>query len=214
MEGIIFDIDGVLVDTQRQYNEGWIWSLSQYGKTISEELLASFQGSPSSVNKAAFDKVYCGTVDYEEARCLRNKYILKVREREGISPKAGLTELFNEIRKIKIPCAVATASADIENIQKTLQYINIYGDLCAVITGNDVKHGKPNPDIFLKAAEKLKVNPKNCIVVEDSINGIIAGHRAGMRVIHIPDTIVIDEKTRLLTWKICKQLNDIIPLLN
>jgi beta-phosphoglucomutase-like phosphatase (HAD superfamily) len=87
----------------------------------------------------------------------------------------------------------------------------------AVVYGDEVEHGKPEPDIFLKAAETIHVAPEHCIVIEDSINGIKAGHAAAMHVVHVPDTIIIGEDIRALTNDVCEDLTqviDVIKMLN
>ena len=84
--------------------------------------------------------------------------------------------------------------------------------LDAVVYGDEVEHGKPEPDIFLRAAKAIGVNPSEAVVVEDSINGIKAGYAADMRVVHIPDTIAIDDDIRKLTYMVCADLNGLIDV--
>lgn len=98
--------------------------------------------------------------------------------------------------------------------RKTLRDIGVSDYLDAVVYGNEVEHGKPEPDIFLLAAGAIGVKPENAIVVEDSINGIKAGHAAGMRVIHVPDTIAIDDEIRKLTYCVCNDLTEIVDIVD
>mgnify|MGYP001076808245 CR=1 FL=1 len=84
--------------------------------------------------------------------------------------------------------------------------------LDAVVYGDEVERGKPEPDIFLRAAKAIGVNPSEAVVVEDSINGIKAGYAADMRVVHIPDTIAIDDDIRKLTYMVCADLNGLIDV--
>ena len=84
--------------------------------------------------------------------------------------------------------------------------------LDAVVYGDEVEHGKPEPDIFLRAAKAIGINPSEAVVVEDSINGIKAGYAADMRVVHIPDTIAIDDDIRKLTYMVCADLNGLIDV--
>jgi beta-phosphoglucomutase-like phosphatase (HAD superfamily) len=83
----------------------------------------------------------------------------------------------------------------------------------AIITGNMVKNGKPAPDIYLLAAERLGVSPEECVGVEDSLNGVRSIHAAGMRAVMIPDMIEPTPEVEGLCWKRCDTLLDIIPLL-
>lgn len=110
-------------------------------------------------------------------------------------------------------CAVATSTRRV-SAEKTLSDIGVSDYLDAVVYGNEVEHGKPEPDIFLLAADAIGVKPENAIVVEDSINGIKAGHAAGMRVIHVPDTIAIDDEIRKLTYCVCNDLTEIADIVD
>ena len=85
--------------------------------------------------------------------------------------------------------------------------------LRAIIYGDEVEHGKPEPDIFLRAASKISILPQDCMVIEDSVNGIKAGNRAGMYVVHVPDTIIIDEDTRKLTNVVCGDLEQVVQVI-
>ena len=110
-----------------------------------------------------------------------------------------------------LKCAVATSTRR-ESAEKTLHEIGVWDYLAAVVYGDEVEHGKPEPDIFLRAAKAIGVNPSEAVVVEDSINGIKAGYAADMRVVHIPDTIAIDDDIRKLTYMVCADLNGLIDV--
>ena len=83
-----------------------------------------------------------------------------------------------------------------------------------MVYGDSVEHGKPEPDIFLMAARQIGAEPEECIVIEDSINGIKAGYAAGMKVVHVPDTIQIDDKIRALTYRVCEDLEKVIDVID
>ena len=211
ISGIIFDMDGVLIDSERQSNEGWLWAAKQLGVTMPIWLIDSFKGAPANLCCQFFDDYYKGKIDYWEAKKLRTEHVYKIRETEGIPVKKGVKEIFEYIRSNGIKCAVATSTRR-ESAEKTLHTIGVWDYLDAVVYGDEVEHGKPEPDIFLRAAEAIGVIPDESIVVEDSINGIKAGFAAGMRVVHIPDTIDIEDDIRKLTYMVCKDLNGIIDV--
>lgn len=211
VSGIIFDMDGVLIDSERQSNEGWLWAAGQLGVDMPMWLIDSFKGAPAELCCKFFDDYYKGVIDYWEAKELRTQHVYKIRETEGIPVKKGVKDIFEYIRNYGLKCAVATSTRR-ESAEKTLHEIGVWDYLDAVVYGDEVEHGKPEPDIFLRAAKAIGVNPSEAVVVEDSINGIKAGYAAGMRVVHIPDTIAIDDDIRKLTYMVCDDLNGLIDV--
>lgn len=211
VSGIIFDMDGILIDSERQSNEGWIWAAGQLGVDMPMWLIDSFKGAPAELCCKFFDDYYKGVIDYWEAKELRTQRVYKIRETEGIPVKKGVKDIFEYIRNNGLKCAVATSTRR-ESAEKTLHEIGVWDYLDAVVYGDEVEHGKPEPDIFLRAAKAIGVNPSEAVVVEDSINGIKAGYAADMRVVHIPDTIAIDDDIRKLTYMVCADLNGLIDV--
>lgn len=211
VSGNIFDMDGVLIDSERQSNEGWLWAAGQLGVDMPMWLIDSFKGAPAELCCKFFDDYYKGVIDYWEAKELRTQHVYKIRETEGIPVKKGVKDIFEYIRNNGLKCAVATSTRR-ESAEKTLHEIGVWDYLDAVVYGDEVERGKPEPDIFLRAAKAIGVNPSEAVVVEDSINGIKAGYAAGMRVVHIPDTIAIDEDIRKLTYMVCADLNGLIDV--
>lgn len=211
VSGIIFDMDGVLIDSERQSNEGWLLAAGQLGVDMPMWLIDSFKGAPAELCCKFFDDYYNGVIDYWEAKELRTQHVYKIRETEGIPVKKGVKDIFEYIRNNGLKCAVATSTRR-ESAEKTLHEIGVWDYLDAVVYGDEVERGKPEPDIFLRAAKAIGVNPSEAVVVEDSINGIKAGYAAGMRVVHIPDTIAIDDDIRKLTYMVCDDLNGLIDV--
>lgn len=211
VSGIIFDMDGVLIDSERQSNEGWLWAAGQLGVDMPMWLIDSFKGAPAELCCKFFDDYYKGVIDDWEAKELRTQHVYKIRETEGIPVKKGVKDIFEYIRNNGLKCAVATSTRR-ESAEKTLHEIEVWDYLDAVVYGDEVEHGKPEPDIFLRAAKAIGISPSEAVVVEDSINGIKAGYAAGMRVVHIPDTIAIDDDIRKLTYMVCDDLNGLIDV--
>lgn len=211
VSGIIFDMDGVLIDSERQSNEGWLWAAGQLGVDMPMWLIDSFKGAPAELCCKFFDDYYKGVIDYWEAKEIRTQHVYKIRETEGIPVKKGVKDIFEYIRNNGLKCAVATSTRR-ESAEKTLHEIGVWDYLDAVVYGDEVERGKPEPDIFLRAAKAIGVNPSEAVVVEDSINGIKAGYAADMRVVHIPDTIAIDDDIRKLTYMVCDDLNGLIDV--
>lgn len=205
IKGIIFDMDGVLIDTEVQSSLGWLWAAGQKDISMPIGLIDSFKGAPAAVSEKMFSEYYDGKYDYWEMRKLRVEHIYKIRETENVPAKKGVIELLEYIQNEKLSCAVATSTKR-ESAEKSLHRIGAWEYLSAVVYGDQVEHGKPEPDIFLRAAEKIGCRPEECVVIEDSVNGILAGHAAGMHVIHVPDTVKIPEEVRKLTDVVCENL--------
>ena len=188
-----------------------LWAAGQLGVDMPMWLIDSFKGAPAELCCKFFDDYYKGVIDYWEAKELRTQHVYKIRETEGIPVKKGVKDIFEYIRNNGLKCAVATSTRR-ESAEKTLHEIGVWDYLDAVVYGDEVERGKPEPDIFLRAAKAIGVNPSEAVVVEDSINGIKAGYAAGMRVVHIPDTIAIDDDIRKLTYMVCDDLNGLIDV--
>ncbi len=211
-DGVIFDMDGVMIDSERQSTLGWKLAARDNNIDMPEWLIDSFKGRPAEYSKLLFDDYFKGKADYWQLRQQRIEHVHEIRQREGIPVKKGLFELLNYLRNKNIPCAVATSTQK-ESAEKTLHKIGAWDYLKAVVYGDEVEKGKPEPDIFCHAAKQIGVEPENCIVIEDSITGIMAGHAAGMYVVHVPDTIIIDDDTRKLTNVICDDLEKVIDVI-
>lgn len=213
IKGVIFDMDGVMIDSELQSNLGWLWAASMENVKMPMWLIDSFKGAPASLSSQFFDNHFGGQKNYWDMRQKRTEHVYAIRQKEGIPVKEGLIKLLEFIKSSGLVCAVATSTRR-ESAEKTLKDIGAYEYLSAVVFGDEVEHGKPCPDIFLKAAKMIDCSPNECVVIEDSINGIKAGHAAGMKVIHIPDTIEISDDIRSLTNIVCHSLLDVPSIID
>lgn len=144
---------------------------------------------------------------------MRTDHVYKIRETEEVPVKPGLHMLLDYIKDNGLKCAVATSTQK-SSAEKSLHRIGAWDYLSGVVYGDEVEHGKPEPDIFLRAAGFIGCEPSECVVIEDSINGIKAGYAAGMKVIHIPDTIEINDDIRRLTSVVCHSLSDVPDIID
>lgn len=212
IKGVIFDMDGVMIDTELQSNLGWLWAANKEGVSMPMWLIDSFKGAMPQNSAKMFDDYYKGTKDYWKLRQLRSDHVHEIRKTESVPVKPGLINLLNFIKENNLSCAVAT-STQRSSAEKSLHVIGAWDYLDAVVYGDEVLKGKPEPDIFLKAAKDINCEPEECIVIEDSINGIKAGYAARMKVVHVPDTISIDDDIKKMTSVICKDLNQVIEVI-
>ena len=186
VKAVIFDFDGLLADTEIVSYKIYKELLQQYGYTYTkEEYAQNFSGKTEIKNVENLIETYRLPWTLEDG--LRN--VLEVETRllsQGVDLKHGVKELLQFLKENEYKIGLATSSTkdralNILRQHGIIDYFNIF------VFGNEVEKGKPNPDIFLKACEKLHENPKNCLVLEDSEAGIGASYSANIPVICIPD---------------------------
>ncbi len=191
----IFDMDGTLVDNMRFHTEAWGKMLAENGIEMNaHDFLVKTAGK---TNREIMPTVF-GDISDEKIEELGNRkeslyQELFLPERKTV---AGAIEFLEESEKLGIKLAVSTA-APIVNVEFILDGLDLRKYFQAVVTAADVKFGKPNPEIFLKSAEQIGVEPRNCIVFEDAIGGFEAAHRAEMKSIGIATVNSIEEILKL-----------------
>ena len=208
IEAVIFDMDGVIFDTERVYLEDWIKVFKQYGYDMKKEIYVSVMGTGRKNVKRVFIKEFGEELPIEEMYIIKDKLLVEAIENNKIPLKLGAIELLDFLRDNGCKIALAT-SAKRDRMEKQLNGANIKEKFDTLVCGDDVERAKPNPDIFLKTANKLGVSPENCIVVEDSCAGIEAAHNAKMMGLHVEDLKEADETIKKYCYKNFKDLIEI-----
>lgn len=185
MKGAIFDMDGLLLDTERLYQESWMEMAKQFGQTPNPAFPAAVSGA-SGQGVLEIIRRYYPAVDpcAFRAGCIRR--VDEILDRQGPPEKPGVRELLGLLRARGLKIAVASSSAR-ERILSNLRRVGIAAAFDAVVSGQEVLQGKPEPDIFLLAAERIGCPPERCYVFEDSVNGVRAGMAAGCVTVMVPD---------------------------
>lgn len=185
--GAIFDWDGVVIDSSDQHKRAWETLGRELGKPMpADHFIRSF----GMKNEFIIPDIMQWTNDPDEIhrQSLRKEAIYReLIAREGIAPLPGVTELLQMLNEHGIPCVVGS-STHRKNIEVTFDAIGLRNYFQAVVTAEDVNHGKPNPEVFLKSAKKIDRAPNHCVVFEDAHVGIEAGLAAGSRVIAVATT--------------------------
>ena len=193
LKAVIFDVDGTLLDTERIYMQAWKEAAAEQGYVMPDELLRKTRAVDAKVAAQIFEEEIGNGFSYQKTRPIRVRIAEEIIERESPILKPGVLELLSFLREKGIRLSVAS-STKTKTTKEHLQ-INGIADWFEVIVGGDmITKGKPNPDIFLKAAELLGETPENCIVVEDSPAGIRAGSAAGMKTVLVPDQAAITQE--------------------
>lgn len=206
---VIFDMDGLMFDTERLSNEAFYAIADKLGIVVKQEMLDELKGSNK---KRAFDilRSYFGEdADLDHILSVRQEYIDRHMEANGVPVKAGLKELLSFLKTHHYNVVLATSTGR-EKAMKLLKMADVKKYFDYMIFGDAVENSKPDPEIFLKAAKKSYTDPENCLVLEDSLNGVEAAHRAGMHVIMIPDTIAPNDHMKEIADDIVDSLEDIL----
>jgi len=212
IKGIVFDMDGLMFDTERVAMDGWDYAARELGIEIPREIQVKTLGLIEENTKQIFEDYMGENFDFYKAKELRISYVYSYIEKNGVPLKKGLIELLDYLKANKYAIAVATSTEE-EKATYLLKKAGVYGYFNTVICGNMIEKGKPEPDIYLKASELLGVNPSECLALEDSINGILSADRAGMKPVMIPDIIQPDQNIKKLLYAFLPSLLDVIKLL-
>ena len=183
IKAVIFDMDGTMVDTEGLWKEINTAMGEKYGVVFDKKVRLQMMGRKEDDALRAFKEYYGLKVDIEELMQFRRKMLF-----EGVSKvkiKTGLYELLDLIDSMGIKKAIATSSYR-EFAQKVINFIKVNDRFEVFMTGDQLTHGKPDPEIFLRTAHMLGVDPSDCLVLEDAQNGIEAAYNAGMRSIALP----------------------------
>jgi beta-phosphoglucomutase len=212
-KAFIFDLDGVIVDTAKYHFLAWKELANSLGFDFTEQQNELLKGvSRVKSLEILLDIGHIELSQAEKDKYLHEKneqylgYIAKMDTRE-ILP--GIPELLAFLKKEKIPVALGSAS---KNARLILENLKLLDDFDAIVDGNDVSTAKPDPEVFLIAAERLGIDPKDCIVIEDAFAGVQAANSAGMTSIAIGDPEVLKgadynlNSTKELTVTLARQL--------
>jgi len=177
LKGVIFDLDGVIVNTVPLHFKAWKRMFAEYGTRFSlRDYEKKVDGIPR-LDGARAILTDLNSAELERAAELKQRYYLRFLKKEGARPyKSGL-RLIADLRRRRIKVAVISSS---RNCRLILRKAGLIDRIDAVVAGNDVRRGKPHPDIFLLALRRLRLRASECIVFEDAVLGVEAAKRAGI----------------------------------
>jgi beta-phosphoglucomutase len=182
IQAIIWDLDGVIIDSADEHRRAWQRLAREENVKMTDD---DFWSTFGKRNNDIFAIIW-GPLTPEQAQELGNRKETYFRDliRQSAAPLPGSMELMQSLHEAGYPQALAS-SAPIENIQLINEVLGLGRYLSALVSGETVSLGKPAPDIFLKAAQQLRIEPSYCLVIEDAVAGVEAAHAAGMRCIAV-----------------------------
>lgn len=205
-------MDGLVLDSEKIYDK----AMGIASRNIGYPMDVPFMNRTRGVNGTTFSEMVFETYGInfplEKFREMYRLEFLRIVETEGVPVKRGFWELMEELGRRKLKSCLVTSS-DKNTAEYLLASARISDVFPERVCGDEVLHSKPDPYIYRRACRKIGVPPKECMVLEDSRNGIIAGHAAGCMTVMIPDLVQPDEELRKKCTYVKAHLGEVIPLL-
>ncbi len=212
IKAVLLDMDGTVFDTE------WLYArtLSQAGRKMGFDI--DFEGEYLDIAGKSLEKIYAMVrerhgkdVPIERIFDLRWSYVDEELDKNGLSPKKGFPEILEALSLMGIRMAIASSSPR-ERIERYLSISGYRKYIDFIVSCDEIKEGKPSPDVFLYCAQGLGCLPEECVVLEDSVNGVTAGLRAGMRTVMVPDILPCPEELLPSLWY-CLETAEPLPRL-
>ena len=184
---VLFDMDGLLLDTERLIRDAMIAVMADMGFGLSHADFAELVGRPETDSRGIVQARFGAAFDYDVMRAGVQQHIhAQHGPRRPLKP--GSAALLAQLNDAGIVCAVVTSTRS-DTARSHLFHASLLSGFATIVGGNDVANGKPHPEPYLAAAARLKLVPADCLALEDSHNGVISAHAAGVPVIMVPDLL-------------------------
>jgi HAD superfamily hydrolase (TIGR01509 family) len=209
---VLFDMDGLMLDTERMARIAWTRALSEQGFQLDETNYLRMVGRTVQDARVILDEIFGPELPFERVFNQRQAYYDQDIDLNGIPIKPGLLELLVYLEDHQIPKAVAS-STPCWFASRKLERAGIDQRFKATVCGDMVERGKPAPDLFLEAARRIAQPPERCVVLEDSEAGIVAAHAAGMVPVMVPDLKQPAPEICALAYRVLPSLHEALPLM-
>lgn len=192
-QAVIFDMDGTLFDTESVFQQEWNRLARERGISLPENFKYEICGTSGDAMNRIIEKYYHTDCGGPIQRLCKERVALLLSKK--VPEKPGCREILSFFRERGYALAVGSSSP-MKQILANLRCSGLLSCFDAIAAGDEAVRGKPAPDIFLLAAKKLNVPPRNCLVFEDSPNGILAAAAAGMKPVMVPDLMPATEEIK------------------
>ena len=213
IEGVLFDMDGLMFDTERLWTEAWLTAAAENSLPVTLEVVTAMRGR----NRAGCKQVCLESLgpdfDFDGYQARARVLLDRLVHEHQLPKKPCLVELLQELRRRGIPSVVCTSTRR-ATTEGYLKRAGIQGFFKGIVGGDEVQQGKPHPEVFLRGAALAGRDPERCMVLEDSPNGIRAGAAAGCKAVMVPDLTPPTDELRALAAAVAGSLFDVPPLLD
>ena len=211
IKGVLFDLDGTLIDTEKLYQRFWVEAANRLGYPMKHEHALAIRALAAVYAEPLLRQLVCPEFDYHAVRELRREIMEAYIDEHGVEAKPGLLPLLEALKARNLRIGLATATPELR-ARKYLRMVGAEAYFDAVTCASMVKKGKPAPDIYLLAAQRTGILPAEALAVEDAPSGVQSAHAAGIRTVLIPDSDEPDEQLRALCYAIVPSLSDVLGL--
>lgn len=205
---VIFDMDGVIFDSERLIADLWREVAEEKKMLDIDVAIQRSIGITNDATTQVFKELYGEDFPYEEYKKIVSTRFHAKYDNGNLPTKPGIKELLVFLKENKIPTAVASSTRTAV-VETEIRDAGLLPYFDRIIGGDQVTHSKPDPEIFLKAAEALNAKPEECYIIEDSFNGIRAAHAAGMHPVMVPDLLEPDDEIKALYEEIFPSLVEV-----
>lgn len=212
IRGVLFDMDGVILDSEKLYARFWAEACSHFGYSMTYSQSLGMRSLNRDAGQAYLSSLFGPEINYLQIRGKRIELMNAYVAENGVEAKPGVWELLDFLREQGIPFALTTASP-MDRIEDHLGRLGLLEKFDHICTAYQVPHGKPEPDIYLFGAQTLGLPPENCLALEDSYTGILSAHRAGCKATIVPDLDQPGENILSIAYAKVDSLADVIPLI-
>ncbi|WP_375748327.1 HAD family hydrolase [Vibrio sp. HN007] len=211
INALLFDMDGLIFDTEGLYKTAWQAAAREQNLALTDELYRNFIGVQDPACEQMLIEWFEERLDIERYRNVRDSQLSQLKKGQP-DYKPGFDALFTKAKAEGLKIALVTSSF-LKDVKHHFEGSGYLEQFDAVITAEDVKNGKPNPDCYLMASSQLNIEPSHCLVLEDSINGMLAGLNAGCQAAMVPDLLPPNDEIKQRATVLAHSLEEIIELI-
>lgn len=210
---LIFDMDGLLLDTEGVYQRSWSAAAADLGYTLTNDIYMMLIGITIADCEKRLVEQFGSAFPLEQFRADARERYLEIVEKDGIPLKPGVIEALDWADARGLPCGIGTSTVTAEARDRLVRH-GILERFITVVGGDQISHGKPDPEIFLKVAKALGAAPGDCLVFEDAHSGVRAAHAGGIPVALVPDLLPATDEIAAMTVGVFPSLLDVVDRLD